>query len=112
MVALGVPIDGKGALSAAKRRCVKVKALGIIARKFVHEPMQTWLKAIESLVPTGRGQQEFIIRDRQTGKYRLRDILIKIEKEGRAKVYGIVDFVAIENVPNSWRIKRKFGSMK
>jgi F0F1-type ATP synthase alpha subunit len=53
------------------------------------------------LVPTGRGQQEFIIRDRQTGKYRLRDILIKIEKEGRAKVYGIVDFVAIENVPNS-----------
>jgi F-type H+-transporting ATPase subunit alpha len=41
MVALGVPIDGKGALSAAKRRCVKVKALGIIARKFVHEPMQT-----------------------------------------------------------------------
>jgi F-type H+-transporting ATPase subunit alpha len=66
--ALGVPIDGKGALSAAERRRVEVKAPGIIARKSVHEPMQTGLKAVDSLVPIGRGQRELIIGDRQTGK--------------------------------------------
>nr|WRW54000.1 ATP synthase subunit 1 [Pohlia nutans] len=66
--ALGVPIDGKGALSAAERKRVEVKAPGIIARKSVHEPMQTGLKAVDSLVPIGRGQRELIIGDRQTGK--------------------------------------------
>ncbi|KAH8934063.1 hypothetical protein BDL97_18G064200 [Sphagnum fallax] len=66
--ALGVPIDGKGALSAAERRRVEVKAPGIITRKSVHEPMQTRLKAVDSLVPIGRGQRELIIGDRQTGK--------------------------------------------
>ncbi|KAH7278155.1 hypothetical protein KP509_38G027200, partial [Ceratopteris richardii] len=66
--ALGVPIDGKGALSAVERRHVEVKAPGIIARKSVHEPMQTGLKAVDSLVPIGRGQRELIIGDRQTGK--------------------------------------------
>ena len=66
--ALGVPIDGKGALNAAERRRVEVKAPGIIARKSVHEPMQTGLKAVDSLVPIGRGQRELIIGDRQTGK--------------------------------------------
>nr|QGQ61899.1 ATP synthase F1 subunit alpha [Bazzania tridens]QIA59516.1 ATP synthase F1 subunit alpha [Bazzania japonica] len=66
--ALGVPIDGKGALSAVERRRVEVKAPGIIARKSVHEPMQTGLKAVDSLVPIGRGQRELIIGDRQTGK--------------------------------------------
>ncbi len=65
---LGVPIDGKGALSATKQRRVEVKAPGIIARKFVHEPMQIGLKAIDSLVPIGCGQRKFIIRDKQTGK--------------------------------------------
>ncbi|VAI36574.1 unnamed protein product [Triticum turgidum subsp. durum] len=66
--ALGVPIDGKGALSDHKRRRVEVKAPGIIERKSVHEPMQTGLKAVDSLVPIGRGQRELIIEDRQTGK--------------------------------------------
>jgi len=66
--ALGVPIDGKGALSVAERRRVEVKAPRIIARKSVHEPMQTGLKAIDSLVPISRGQRELIIGDRQTGK--------------------------------------------
>src|SRR5579875_3218812 len=66
--ALGVPIDGKGALGAAERKRVEVKAPGIIARKSVHEPMQTGLKAVDSLVPIGRGQRELIIGDRQTGK--------------------------------------------
>ncbi|XP_037482254.1 ATP synthase subunit alpha, mitochondrial-like [Triticum dicoccoides] len=66
--ALGVPIDGKGALSYHERRRVEVKAPGIIERKSVHEPMQTGLKAVDSLVPIGRGQRELIIGDRQTGK--------------------------------------------
>jgi F-type H+/Na+-transporting ATPase subunit alpha len=66
--ALGEPIDGKGPIKGAKRTRVEVKAPGIIARKSVHEPMQTGLKAIDSLVPVGRGQRELIIGDRQTGK--------------------------------------------
>jgi len=65
---LGEPIDGKGPIKAAKRSRVEVKAPGIIARKSVHEPMQSGLKAIDSLVPVGRGQRELIIGDRQTGK--------------------------------------------
>jgi F-type H+-transporting ATPase subunit alpha len=65
---LGNPIDGKGPLTNVKRQRVEVKAPGIIPRKSVHEPMQTGLKAIDSLVPVGRGQRELIIGDRQTGK--------------------------------------------
>ncbi len=66
--ALGVPIDGKGPLTQVTRRRVEIKAPGIIARKSVHEPMQTGMKAVDSLVPIGRGQRELIIGDRQTGK--------------------------------------------
>lgn len=66
--ALGEPIDGKGAIDAAEYRPVDVKAPGIIARKSVFEPVQTGLKAIDSMVPIGRGQRELIIGDRQTGK--------------------------------------------
>ena len=65
---LGNPIDGKGELKAKKRSKVEVIAPGILARKSVHEPMQTGLKAIDALVPVGRGQRELIIGDRQTGK--------------------------------------------
>ncbi|KAF6167361.1 hypothetical protein GIB67_013213 [Kingdonia uniflora] len=68
---LGIPIDGKGPLLAYgdhERRRVEVKAPGILERKSVHEPMQTGLKAVDSLVPIGRGQRELIIGDRQTGK--------------------------------------------
>jgi F-type H+-transporting ATPase subunit alpha len=66
---LGNPIDGKGAIgNVAERRRVDVKAPGIIPRKSVHEPVQTGLKAIDSLIPIGRGQRELIIGDRQTGK--------------------------------------------
>ena len=66
--ALGNPIDGKGPIKADKRMRVDVKAPGIIPRKSVHEPMATGLKAIDSLIPIGRGQRELIIGDRQTGK--------------------------------------------
>jgi F-type H+-transporting ATPase subunit alpha len=65
---LGNPIDGKGPLVDVKRMRVETKAPGIIPRKSVHEPMQTGLKALDALVPVGRGQRELIIGDRQTGK--------------------------------------------
>jgi F-type H+-transporting ATPase subunit alpha len=66
--ALGNPIDGKGPIEFTERRRVEVKAPGIIPRKSVHEPVQTGLKALDALVPIGRGQRELIIGDRQTGK--------------------------------------------
>ena len=66
--ALGEPIDGKGPLADVGRARVEVKAPGIVPRRSVHEPVQTGLKAIDSLVPIGRGQRELIIGDRQTGK--------------------------------------------
>ncbi|MBV9653770.1 MAG: F0F1 ATP synthase subunit alpha [Acetobacteraceae bacterium] len=65
---LGNPIDGKGPITSAERRRVEVKAPGIIPRKSVHEPMQTGIKAIDALIPIGRGQRELVIGDRQTGK--------------------------------------------
>ncbi len=66
--ALGNPLDGKGPIEASERRRVDIKAPGIIPRKSVHEPMATGLKAIDALIPIGRGQRELIIGDRQTGK--------------------------------------------
>ncbi|MGH6816099.1 MAG: F0F1 ATP synthase subunit alpha, partial [Hyphomicrobiaceae bacterium] len=66
--ALGQPIDGKGPIQAAETRRVDVKAPGILPRRSVHEPMATGLKAIDALIPIGRGQRELIIGDRQTGK--------------------------------------------
>ena len=65
---LGNPLDGKGPINASENRKVDVKAPGIVPRKSVHEPMQTGLKAVDALIPIGRGQRELIIGDRQTGK--------------------------------------------
>merc|ERR1719472_436770 len=66
--ALGAPIDGQGPIKTPERRRVELKAPGIIPRQSVHEPMTTGLKAVDSLIPIGRGQRELIIGDRQTGK--------------------------------------------
>jgi F-type H+-transporting ATPase subunit alpha len=66
--ALGEPVDGKGAIESNEKRFVEEKAPGIMARKSVHEPLETGIKAIDALVPIGRGQRELIIGDRQTGK--------------------------------------------
>jgi F-type H+-transporting ATPase subunit alpha len=66
--ALGNPLDGKGPIVASERRRIEVKAPGIIPRRSVHEPVQTGIKAIDALIPIGRGQRELIIGDRQTGK--------------------------------------------
>src|SRR5260221_6833277 len=96
---LGNPIDGKGPLVDVTRKRVEVKAPGIIPRKSVHEPMQTGLKAIDSLVPIGRGQRELIIGDRQTGKTAVALDTILNQKSINAsgdeskKLYGI--YVAI-----------------
>jgi F-type H+-transporting ATPase subunit alpha len=97
---LGIPIDGKGELAdIAERRRVDVKAPGIIPRKSVHEPMQTGLKAIDTLIPIGRGQRELIIGDRQTGKTAVAIDAIINQKavnagtDERAKLYCI--YVAI-----------------
>jgi F-type H+-transporting ATPase subunit alpha len=81
---LGNPIDGKGPIKSSERRRVEVKAPGIIPRKSVHEPMQSGLKAIDSLVPIGRGQRELIIGDRQTGKTALAIDTIINQKEVNA----------------------------
>jgi F-type H+-transporting ATPase subunit alpha len=66
--ALGEPIDGKGPIETKTFRKIEIKAPGIIARKSVHEPVQTGIKAVDSMIPIGRGQRELIIGDRQTGK--------------------------------------------
>jgi F-type H+-transporting ATPase subunit alpha len=65
---IGIPIDGQGEIASGNFSKVEIKAPGIVARKSVHEPMQTGLKAIDAMVPIGRGQRELIIGDRQTGK--------------------------------------------
>jgi F-type H+/Na+-transporting ATPase subunit alpha len=66
--ALGEPIDGRGPINAKERRRIEIKAPGIVARQPVKEPLQTGLKAIDGMIPIGRGQRELIIGDRQTGK--------------------------------------------
>lgn len=66
--ALGEPVDGLGPIAAKESRRIEIKAPGIVSRKSVHEPMQTGIKAIDAMIPIGRGQRELIIGDRQTGK--------------------------------------------
>ncbi|MGV2431996.1 MAG UNVERIFIED_CONTAM: F0F1 ATP synthase subunit alpha [Rickettsiaceae bacterium] len=96
---LGNPIDGKGPIKNAVYSRVEVKAPGIIARKSVHEPVQTGLKAIDSLIPIGRGQRELIIGDRQTGKTAIAiDTIINQKdahsgKDEKEKIYCV--YVAI-----------------
>ncbi len=96
---LGNPIDGKGALKNVEYRKVEVKAPGIIARKSVHEPVQTGIKAIDSLIPIGRGQRELLIGDRQTGKTTIAlDTIINqkqafLDKDAKKTLYCI--YVAI-----------------
>ncbi len=65
---LGQPVDGQGPINTTKTRPIESPAFGVMARKSVHEPLQTGIKAIDSMIPIGRGQRELIIGDRQTGK--------------------------------------------
>ncbi len=66
--ALGQPIDGKGPINTNKTRPVESEATGIMARKSVHQPLETGIKAIDAMIPIGKGQRELVIGDRQTGK--------------------------------------------
>ncbi len=85
---LGEPVDGKGAIESKETRLLETKAPGIMARKSVHEPLQTGIKAIDALVPVGRGQRELIIGDRQTGKTTLAiDTIINQKGNGVICVY-------------------------
>ncbi len=96
---LGNPIDGKGAVNAKEKRRIELKAPGIIPRQSVFEPMQTGIKALDALVPIGRGQRELIIGDRQTGKTAvaidtiLNQKTVNQSKNEKDKLYGI--YVAI-----------------
>ena len=86
--ALGAPIDGQGPLTNVERGKVEVKAPGVIARKSVHEPLQTGIKAIDAMVPIGRGQRELIIGDRQTGKTAIAiDTIINQKGKGVICIY-------------------------
>jgi len=86
--ALGVPIDGKPAIEARESRRVELKAPGIVARRSVHEPLQTGIKAIDAMTPIGRGQRELIIGDRQTGKTAIAiDTIINQKKAGVFCIY-------------------------
>src|SRR3954463_16771996 len=118
---LGEPIDGKGPLTnVAERRRVDVKAPGIIPRKSVHEPVQTGLKAIDTLIPVGRGQRELIIGDRQTGKTAVAiDTILNQKKinagdDESAKLYCI--YVAIgqkrSTVARIVKTLQDFGAME
>lgn len=97
--ALGNPIDGKGPIKSSQFSRVEVKAPGVIARKSVHEPMQTGLKALDALVPVGRGQRELIIGDRQTGKTAVAiDAIINqkyVNKDADAKKHMFCIYVAV-----------------
>ncbi|MGA9047321.1 F0F1 ATP synthase subunit alpha [Sulfuricurvum sp.] len=89
--ALGEPIDGKGPIETTEVRFVEEKAPGIMARKSVHEPMATGIKAIDALVPIGRGQRELIIGDRQTGKTTVAlDTIINQKGNGVVCIYVAV----------------------
>jgi len=86
--ALGVPVDGLGAIKSEHTRKVEIKAPGIIARRGVHQPLQTGIKAIDSMIPIGQGQRELIIGDRQTGKTALAvDTIINQKKTGVKCIY-------------------------
>ncbi|MEO5358174.1 MAG: F0F1 ATP synthase subunit alpha [Nitrospirae bacterium YQR-1] len=89
--AIGMPIDGKGPINTTERRQVDVIAPGIVERKPVHEPMQTGIKAIDAMIPIGRGQRELIIGDRQTGKTSIAvDAIINQKDSGVLCIYVAV----------------------
>ena len=109
--ALGEPIDGKGPIEATEYRYVEEKAPGIMARKSVHEPLQTGIKAIDALVPIGRGQRELIIGDRQTGKTTVAlDTILNQKNEDVICIYVAVGQKQ-STVANIVRILEEHGAM-
>ena len=116
--ALGNPIDGKGPIATTRRARVDVKAPGIIPRKSVNEPMATGLKAVDALIPIGRGQRELIIGDRQTGKTADRDRHDHQPKSGQRRDRRGPEALlrlrrhrpeAIDRGPSWWRCLKRAG---
>ncbi|MFM2173934.1 MAG: hypothetical protein RLZZ54_1861 [Cyanobacteriota bacterium] len=108
---LGLPIDGKGAISTTETRLIESMAPGIIQRKSVHEPMQTGITAIDAMIPIGRGQRELIIGDRQTGKTAIAiDTIINQKGEDVVCVYVAVGQKAA-SVANVVEVLREKGAL-
>jgi F-type H+/Na+-transporting ATPase subunit alpha len=110
--ALGEPIDGRGALTNVVQRRMEIQAPGIMGRKPVHEPMQTGIKAIDSLIPIGRGQRELIIGDRKTGKTTIAiDTIINQRGLGVKCVYVAIGQKA-STVANLVETLREYGALE
>ncbi|MBK6690184.1 MAG: F0F1 ATP synthase subunit alpha [Deltaproteobacteria bacterium] len=110
--ALGAPIDGKGPIVATERRQIELKAPGIISRKKVHEPMQTGIKAIDTMIPIGRGQRELIIGDRQTGKTAIALDTIINNKGGDLHCFYVAIGQKQSTVANVYAKLQKAGAME
>ncbi len=109
---LGMPIDGKGPIKAEGYRPVEFKAPGVIARKPVHEPMQTGILAIDSMIPIGRGQRELIIGDRQTGKTAIAvDAIINQKGQNMICIYVAIGQKA-STVANVVETLERYGAME
>ncbi len=109
---LGQPVDGKGPIETEHRRRIEIKAPGIIARKSVHEPLQTGIKAIDSMVPIGRGQRELIIGDRQTGKTAVAIDTIINQKETGVKCIYVAVGQKESTVAQVVEKLRKYGALE
>ncbi|GIS98907.1 MAG: hypothetical protein CM1200mP26_06200 [Acidimicrobiales bacterium] len=110
--ALGEPIDGKGPLTNTQPRRMEIQAPGIMGRKPVHEPMQTGIKAIDSLIPIGRGQRELIIGDRKTGKTTIAmDTIINQAGQGMKCVYVAIGQKA-STVAQNVAVLEAYGAME
>jgi F-type H+/Na+-transporting ATPase subunit alpha len=110
--AIGQPIDGKGPINTKEMRIVDIVAPGIIERKSVHEPLQTGLKAIDSMIPIGRGQRELIIGDRQTGKTAVAIDAIINQKGGDVTCIYVAIGQKRSNIANVMKILEENGAME
>lgn len=110
--ALGQPIDGKGPIEASGSRLVDVMAPGIVQRQPVREPLQTGIKAIDSMIPIGRGQRELIIGDRQTGKTAIGIDTIINQKGGDVICIYVACGLKRSNVANTLNILEEHGAME
>src|SRR5205807_10664210 len=108
---LGRPIDGRGAIATDETRRLEVQAPGIVGRKPVHEPLQTGIKAIDSMTPVGRGQRELIIGDRKTGKTTLAVDTILNQKGLGVKCIYVAIGLKGSTVANTVDILREHGAL-
>ena len=108
---LGIPVDGKGPIVSDKTRRIEVKAPGIIEREPVHEPLQTGIMAIDSMIPIGRGQRELIIGDRQTEKLLSLSMLLSI-KNMALKMENLFGVFMLRSVKRNPRLHRLFANWK